>query len=49
MRRPLAALAAAAFTAFVVGGLAAPAHAICDGDPCSDCPKPILKIIKVEC
>jgi hypothetical protein len=49
MRRTLAAVTAAAFAALVVGAFASPASAICDGDPCSDCPKPILKIIKVEC
>lgn len=50
MRKTLSAVAVAAFTAFMVGGLAAPASAICGGgQPGEPCYCPDHKIIKINC
>ena len=50
MRRTLSAVVVAGFAAFIVGGLAAPASAVCGGgqpgDPCY-CPE--FKIVKIYC
>ncbi|HEV2891169.1 MAG TPA: hypothetical protein VGX28_12410 [Frankiaceae bacterium] len=50
MRRTLAAVALATFTSFMVGGLAAPASAVCGGgEPGEPCHCPELKLIKIYC
>jgi hypothetical protein len=50
MRRTFAAALLAAVTALTVGGLAAPASAICGGgEPGGPCHCPEFKVIKVTC
>lgn len=50
MRRALSAAAVAAFATFMIGGLAAPASAICGGgEPGEACYCPESKIIKIYC
>lgn len=50
MRRPLAAVAAAAFAALMIGGLAPSASAVCGGgQPGEACYCPDFKLIKIYC